>query len=300
MIRSLAFLPGNTPNMLINGDALGADALILDLEDAVPPSEKDSARILVRNYLRNVKDRKNTLVVRVNATDTEYWKDDLRTILPMKPDCIMPTKVSGAAMLQEISDAMDALEREFGVARNTSRLLPLIETAMGVERAFEIATFSGRIMGLALGAEDLTADLRCKRTKEGQEILYARTRLVCAARAAGVEVFDTPFTDVDDIEGLCRDVQLAKGLGFSGKLVISPRHIDYVNEYFSPTAQEIAYAQEVLACTAEARAQGKGAVSLRGKMIDAPIVTRARQVCEAARAMGLLRDGLHENGGALG
>lgn len=285
MIRSLAFLPGNTPNMLINGETLGADALILDLEDAVAPAQKDSARILVRNYLRTHRERKSTLVVRINATDTEYWLDDLRAILPERPDCVMPTKVNGEAMLRELSDAMEGIEKEYGLSYNVVPLLPLLETAMGIEKAFEIATFSDRIMGLALGGEDLTADLHCKRTKGGQEILYARTRVVCAARAAGIEVFDTPFTDVDDLEGLQRDAAFAKSLGFGGKLVISPRHIDTVNEVFSPTEAEIAYAKEVLACIAEAKEQGKGVVSLYGKMIDAPIVARAKQVCEAAKAI---------------
>lgn len=117
------------------------------------------------------------------------------------------------------------------------------------------------------------------------EILYARTRAVCAARAAGIQVFDTPFTDVDDMDGLCKDIQTAKGLGFSGKMVISPRHIEYVNEYFSPNKEEIEYAREVLSTIEEAKRQGKGVVSLRGKMIDAPIVARARQVCQAAEAI---------------
>ncbi len=282
MIRSLAFLPGNTPNNLINGDTLGADALILDLEDAVSPAEKDSARVLVKNYLKNQKEKKCIIVVRINATDTDYWKDDLRAILPMKPDYIMPTKVSGREMLQEISDYMDEVEKEFQIERNTTKLMPLLETALGIENSFQIATFSDRIASFALGAEDLTADLQCKRTKEGNEIYYARTRVVCAARAAGIEVYDTPFTDVDDMEGLRKDIQTSKDLGFSGKLVISPRHIDEVNEYFSPSLEEIEYAKEVLETIRIAKEQGKGVVSLHGKMIDAPIVARAKQVCEAA------------------
>ena len=135
---------------------------------------------------------------------------------------------------------------------------------------------------LLLGAEDLSADLRCKRTKEGSEILYARGRLVCAARAAGIEVYDTPFTDVQDLDGLEQDAQFAKGLGFSGKACISPAHVDTVNRVFSPTPADIQYAKDVFAVIAEAKRLGKGAISLRGKMIDAPIVQRARLVLEAA------------------
>lgn len=286
MIRSLMFLPGNTPNMLINGDTLGADALILDLEDAVSPSEKDSARVLVRNYLKNLKARKQFFIVRINSTNTDYWQDDLSEIIPVKPDCVMPTKVNGDKMLNKISDFISSLEKKFDIPEGTTTLLPLIETAEGVENAFNIASVNNRIFGIALGAEDLSADLRCRRTKEGSEILYARTRLICAGRAAGVEIFDTPFTDVNDIEGLCKDINFARGLGFSGKLVISPRHIDYINELFSPTEQEINYAIEVLECIKEAEKLGKGAVSLHGKMIDAPIVARAKQIYEAAYSSG--------------
>lgn len=281
-MRSMVFLPGNTPNLVINGEILAADGLILDLEDAVSPDEKDSARILVRNYLKSLQDRSKQIIVRINSTDTEYWKDDLLTVLPMKPDAIMATKVNGAAMVNEISDFMAEVEQKYHMPVGGVGLITLLETAMGVEKAFEIATACGRVCAMLLGAEDLTADLQCKRTKESKEIFYARTRVVCAARAAGIEVYDTPFTDVDDIEGLCEDIQVAKGLGFTGKAIISPRHIEYVNEYFSPSLEEIDYAKRVLQTIEEAKAQGKGVVSLDGKMIDAPIVIRATQVCEAA------------------
>lgn len=281
-MRSLVFLPGNTPNLMLNGEILPADGLILDLEDAVSPDEKDSARILVKNYLKNLEQRRKEIIVRINSTDTDYWKDDLRMIIPMKPDAIMATKVDGAAMLEEISSFMDQLEDESGLDRNSVKIIPLLETALGIEKAFEIASVNERIEALVLGAEDLTADLQCVRTKEGREIAYARSRIVCAARAAGVDVYDTPFTDVDDIDGLCKDIQLAKSLGFTGKAIISPRHIDYVNEFFSPTLEEIEYAKAVLETIKEAKEKGKGVVSYKGKMIDAPIVARARQVCEAA------------------
>lgn len=143
------------------------------------------------------------------------------------------------------------------------------------------------MLGLFLGGEDLTADLRCKRTKEGKEIDYARHRVVCAARAAGVEAFDTPFTDVNDDDGLLVDAQYAKALGFSGKASISPRHVAGINAVFSPTQAEIAYAKEVLQAIDEAKRQGRGAIALHGKMVDAPIVNRAKQTLQAAEALGL-------------
>ena len=158
-----------------------------------------------------------------------------------------------------------------------------------LENAFAIASATKRVKALFLGAEDLTADLQCKRTKEGREIEYARTRLVVAARAAGVDVYDTPFTDVNDDEGIRVDAALAKALGFTGKASISPRHVEAINQTFSPTMAEIDYAYEVLEAIDLAKKQGKGAVALRGKMIDAPIVMRAQQTIAMAEQLGLDR-----------
>ncbi len=285
MRRSMLFIPGNTPNLLMNADILGSDAIILDLEDAVSPAEKDAARILVRNALKTLGYRGVEVIIRINPTETEFWKRDLEAVLPLRPSMIMPTKVSGPEVVREVSDYMSILEQREGIPVGTVKLIPLIETALGVENAYAIASADPRVAAIFLGGEDLTADLQCKRTKEGREIFYARSRMVNAARAAGVEVYDTPFTDVNDPEGLRADAQLAKSLGFTGKASISPRHVDAINEVFTPTQAEIDYAHEVMDTIAEAKRQGKGVVSLRGKMIDAPIVARARQVLEIERAL---------------
>lgn len=284
MRRSMLFLPGNSPNILLNADFLGADSIILDLEDAVALTEKDSARILVRNAIRSLNYTRE-VIVRINPVDSPYWQKDLQQILPVKPDMIMPTKVSCAKDVTVVAEEISRLEAQCGFAENTVKLIPLIETALGVENAYEIASASPRVAAIFLGGEDFTADMRCKRTKEGTEILYARSRMVLAARAAGVDVYDTPWTDVEDYDGLIEDAKFAKGLGFSGKSSISPRHIPFINEVFSPTEEEIQYAKDVFATIEKAKAEGKGVVSLRGKMIDAPIVTRARQVLEAAEAI---------------
>ena len=281
----MLFLPGNTPNMLINGDTLGADTVIFDLEDAVSPDEKDAARILVRNALKYQNFSGCEVVVRINPTDTEFWKEDLDAVIPLKPDMIMPTKVSGGEMIREVSAYMGQVEERSGIEKGSVKILPLIETALGVEKAFEIASSDVRVAGLFLGGEDFTADMHCKRTREGQEIFYARTRLDCAARAWGIEAYDTPFTDVEDMEGLRKDTEFAKSLGFAGKAVISPRHVDIVNEVFSPTEAEIEYAHDVMDAIEDGKRQGKGVISLRGKMIDAPIVKRAQQVLEMEKAI---------------
>ena len=289
MRRSMLFLPGNNPNMIINAGCLGSDAVIFDLEDAVAPAEKDAARILVRNTLRYSDLSACEVIVRINSVDTDYWRSDIDLILPEKPGVILLPKASTPTDVLMADAYMTEVEKRIGLEEGSVALMPLIETALGVENAFAIATSTKRICALFLGAEDLTADLRCKRTKDGREIEYARQRLVVAARAAGVDVYDTPFTDVNDDEGIVADATLAKALGFSGKASISPRHVEVINQVFSPTLAEIDYAYEVLDVIALAKKQGKGAVSLYGKMIDAPIVARAEQTIAMAEALGLDR-----------
>ena len=289
MRRSMLFIPGNTPNLLINSPYLGADAVIYDLEDAVSPAEKDSARILVRNTLRSVDLGGRETIVRINAIDTEYWKKDIDAVAPQRPSILMVPKSSRAEDIQAVDDYVTRVEERLGAPQHAIRLMPLIETALGVENAFSIAAASPRVAALFLGAEDLTADLRCQRTKEGREIEYARTRLVVAARAANVDVYDTPFTDVNDDEGIWEDARVAKSLGFTGKASISPRHIQAINAVFSPTQAEVDYAYEVMDAIRAAREQGKGAIALRGRMIDAPIVARAQQTIDMAREIGMGR-----------
>lgn len=289
MRRSMLFLPGNNPNMLINAGCLGADAVIFDLEDAVSPAEKDAARILVRNTMRYMDLDGCEIVVRINSVDTDFWRKDLDTVIPCKPDVILLPKSAEPADIRLVDEYISALEEKLDLQRGGVQIMPLIETAMGVENAFAIASSCKRVCALFLGAEDLTADLQCKRTKEGREIEYARQRLVVAARAAGVDVYDTPFTDVNDDEGIVQDARLAKAFGFTGKASISPRHVDVINEVFSPTLAEIEYAYEVVEAIRVAKEMGKGAVSLRGKMIDAPIVARAERTIAMAKALGLDR-----------
>ena len=289
MRRSMLFLPGNNPNMLINASCLGADAVIFDLEDAVSPAEKDAARILVRNTMRYMDLEGCEVIVRINSVDTEFWKADIDAILPQKPNLILLPKAASPKDALKADEYMTQVEKKLGFKEGTVGLMPLIETAAGVENAYAIASCCDRVEALFLGAEDLTADLQCKRTKEGREIEYARTRLVVAARAAGIEVYDTPFTDVNDDEGIVADATLAKSLGFTGKASISPRHVDVINCVFSPTEADINYAYEVMDAISRAKEQGKGAIALHGKMIDAPIVARAERTIKMAEALGLDR-----------
>ena len=284
MRRTMLFLPGNSPNMLINGGNLGADSIIFELEDAVSPDEKDAARILVQHALGFLRFNCE-IIIRINALDTGYWEQDLEALVPLGPDLIMPAKLSNPAAVETLCAKIEGLEKKSGIGKKIM-IMPLIETVLGLENSFAIAKSSDRITALFLGAEDLTAELRAPRTKGGAEIAYARGRIICAARAAGIDVMDTPFTDVNDTEGLRMDAELARSLGFSGKAVISPRHVNIVNEVFSPGEAEIADALRVFEAIKRAREQGKGAVSLDGKMIDAPIVERARTVLNTAVELG--------------
>ena len=235
MRRSLLFIPGNNPGMLMGADMHGADAVIFDLEDAVAPTEKDAARILVRNAMRAMPDLGVEVVVRVNPLATDYFIKDIQTMVPLHPALITPTKVASAEDVAHISAAVAAAEQANGMPEGSIGLLPLLETAQGIENAFAIADCDLRVKGLLLGAEDLSSDLQAIRSKQGAEILYARGRIVMAARAAGVEVYDTPFTDVNDAEGMAEDARLARALGFSDKAVVSPRHVEAVNAVFTPT-----------------------------------------------------------------
>lgn len=297
LLRSLLFLPGNDPNMLANGDVLGADGVIFDLEDAVAPDQKDAARTLVRHVLSFLDYSSVTVIVRINPIDGGgCWQKDLDEIIPLSPDMIMPAKVGGPEDIKRVADYIGAIEEKHGMALGTVKLLPLIETARGIENAGAIAASDGRISAIFLGAEDLTADMRCKRTLAGAEISYARSRVVIAARAAGVEPIDTPFTDIGDDEGIKTDALLAKSLGFSGKAAISPRHVGAINQIFSPSPEEIAYAGEVMEAIRRAGAQGRGAVSLRGKMIDKPVAARAAQILDMAERLRAGRADADEQG----
>jgi citrate lyase subunit beta/citryl-CoA lyase len=272
--------------MILNGQVFGADGVIFDLEDAVSPSEKDAARLLVKHMLEQLDYEGTELIVRINALTTPYWQDDLRAVCGGRRKAIMLPKSQSVEDLVQLDGVLTEIEQERGLAAGKTEVIPLIETTLGIENVWQIVGASRRITAVLLGAEDLTADLGAKRTKPGREIFYSRSRMVIAAKAAGIEAIDTPFTDTNDESGLARDASLAKELGFDGKAVISPRHIDVVNSTFSPGAEEIAAAKRVVAAIEAGEREGKGVVSLDGKMVDAPVAARARKVLEMAERIG--------------
>ncbi len=285
--RSMLFMPGNNPGMLQSAGILGADSIILDLEDAVSLTEKDSARILVREAIKNVDYEGVEVVVRVNPLSTPYADEDIDVIARVKPDALMVPKATEEE-LKEISRRLDAIEAEEGFEAGHIKLVPIVETAYGVENVYEIIKASKRVTAVLLGGEDLTSDMGVKRTKEGKEIVYARNRVAVACRAMRVDGIDTPFTDTNDFEGLRKDVILAKSLGMTGKSSINPRQIDTIHEVYSPSEAEIIHAQRVLDAMEEAAREGKGVFSLDGKMVDAPVITRAKNVVALSKKLGLI------------
>jgi citrate lyase subunit beta/citryl-CoA lyase len=286
--RTLLYVPGNMPGMLQNIPVFGADGVMIDLEDAVPLQEKDSARLLARNFLRSYRDRNKEMFVRINALDTPYGLDDLREILPALPDGIRLPKADTPEIVERLDTLLTEQEERLGLDIGHFRIIPSIESAQGVLNCVETARASSRLVALAFGAEDYTASMEIDRTKSGEELFSARTQVVWAAKAAGIQAIDTIFSDANDMEALRAETQLIKRLGFTGKSLVNPRQIDVVHEVFRPTPEEIEHALEVVEAIRRAREMGTGVISLRGRMVDAPVVTRAVRVIRSGVAFGML------------
>lgn len=284
--RTLLFIPGNNPGMLQNAGILDADGVILDLEDAVSLAEKDSARILVRNVIKNVDFYRTEILVRINPLSTEFGSKDIEEIAGVKPDALLIPKATEED-IETIDAMLCGIELKEGFEEGAIKLLPLIETTYGLENMYSIFKKSNRIIGALLGAEDLTADLGIKRTKEGEEIIYARSKFASICRACRIDAIDTPFVDVNDTDGLIKDTLKAKSIGMTGKAAINPRQVDTIHKAFAPLEQEIEYAKRVLRAAKEAKEQGLGVFSLDGKMIDAPIIARAYHLMEKAGHKGV-------------
>jgi citrate lyase subunit beta/citryl-CoA lyase len=288
--RSLLYVPGNMPSMLQNVTIFDADVVQLDLEDAVPLSEKDAARILVRKFLDGYAVRRQEVFVRINGLDTPYAEDDLREILPALPDGIRLPKADTPEVVERLDTLLTEFEESFDGRLGRFKIIPSIETAHAVIHAFDVARSSERIVALAFGAEDYTASMEIERTKSGEELFTARNRMLWAAKATGVQAIDSIFADVDDVEGLRRETEQIKKIGFTGKSLVNPRQIELVHEIFRPKQSEIDYALEVMESIRRARELGTGVISLRGRMVDAPVVKRAARMLKTAVSMGLVAE----------
>jgi len=277
--RSRLYLPGNEPKFFINAGLHSPDGIILDLEDSVAPPEKDAAQYLVRNTLRAVDFYGAERMVRINQLPKGL--DDLKFVVPQNVHVILIPKCESADQVLETEEETVHIQEKHNL-KNEIFYMPIIESALGVLKAFEIASASENICALAIGLEDYTADIGVQRTNEGKESFFARSVIVNAAKAAGIQAIDTVFSDVADMEGLRSSVLEAKALGFEGKGCIHPRQIKVVHEAFAPTLEEIEKAQKIVKAFEDAEKKGSGVVSLGSKMIDPPVVKRAQRVLELA------------------
>ncbi len=282
--RSRLYLPGNEPKYFINAGLHAPDAIILDLEDSVHHAEKDAARLLVRNALRAVDFGAGERMVRINQLP--LGMADLEEVIPQEPDLILIPKVETSAQISDVVGAINSIAQRAAVTRPIW-LMPILESALGIENAFAIATASERIAGITIGLEDYTADLGVARTAAGSESLYARQRVVNAAHAAHVQAIDSVYGDVADADGLLHWGEASRAMGFEGMGCLHPVQIEIIHRAFAPTASELEKALAIVAAYEEAQARGLGVVSLGSKMIDAPVVQRALKLVAQARQMGI-------------
>lgn len=290
--RTGLYASGSNPVNMIQAVFYNEDMLIYDMEDSVPASEKDAARLLIYQMLKEHRPKDKYVVIRVNGIYSEHLEDDLQAAVRANPDCIRIPKVEYAREVQNISRRIAEIEEKVGLEVGKIELICNIESYMGVLNAREIAESDPRVVALATAAEDLTASLKAQRTKKGLEVFYARNAVLLACRAAGVDALDIVFSDINDEEGLREDAALAKNLGFDGKTVVHPRQIDIVNSYFTPSMKEIKYALRVLDAVEKGKKEGKGAVTLDGGMIDKPMELRALTTLAQAKAAGIKTEGL--------
>ncbi|MFZ5516516.1 MAG: aldolase/citrate lyase family protein [Candidatus Zhuqueibacterota bacterium] len=295
--RSRLYLPGNEPKFMLNAGLHKPDGVILDLEDSVALAEKDSAQVLVRNALRQVDFFQAERMVRINQIPGGL--DDLKFIVPHHVHVILIPKCESAEQVKLVDAEVHTILKSENLTQSVF-YMPIIESALGAIKAYEIATAAKNIVALTIGLEDYTADIGTQRTLEGRESFWARSQVVNAARAAGIQPIDTVFSDVNDMDGLRQSVLEAKSLGFDGKGCIHPRQIPVINDAFAPAAEEIDRAKKIVAAFEEAEARGLSVVSLGSKMIDPPVVKRAMRTIHLATKTGKLpenwREGDAQNG----
>ena len=285
MRRSLLFIPSNNPAMLQNADIFGADSVIFDLEDAVNITEKDNARNLLYFYLNAHKNQPMEVVVRINGLDTKYYQEDLEKIVSDNIDTIMLPKAT-IEYVNELDKILTEIENRKQMSKKI-KVLPIIELAISVLQVETIASLN-RVDGILLGAEDLTSDMEVVRTKQAAEIEYPRARVAMACKAYKIDAIDTPFTDVTDNEGLRIDASHAMQLGMNCKAAIHPNQLDTINEVFMPSSTQILWASRVMKANEDANAKGLGVFSLDGKMVDKPVLDRARKILAKAKKFGAI------------
>ena len=282
--RSMLFVPGSNAAMLSNSFIYKPDSIMFDLEDAVALKEKDSARLLVAHALQHPLYQEIETVVRVNPLDSEFGLLDLNAVVRAGVDVVRMPKTETAQDVVDMDNAITDIEKACGREVGSTKMLAAIDSPLGITQANQIATASKRLIGIALGAEDYVRNLKTERSPEGIELLFARCSILQAARAAGIQAFDTVYSNANNEEGFLKEAALIKQLGFDGKSLINPRQIELLHNLFAPTQKDVDQAKRIIEAAEEAEKQGSGVVSLNGKMIDAPIIDRAKLVLERAKS----------------
>ncbi len=284
---SRLYLPGNTPSMMLNAGIHNPNGIILDLEDAVSPAKKHEARFMVRNALRNINFYGTERMVRINQIP--FGLDDLDFCVAHNVNLILVPKCESAEQIQLVNKRIETIKKDNNINYNIW-LMPIIESALGVVKAFEIASAADNVVAMAIGLEDYTADIGTLRTSEGKESFYARSVVVNACRAANIQPIDSVFSDVSDMEALAQNVKVSKSLGFDGMGCIHPRQIAVIHRNFAPEQREITKAQKIFLAFKKAKEKGLGVVSLGTKMIDAPVVKRAQNTLDVAISLGIINE----------
>lgn len=287
--RTMMFVPGANAAMLRDAPLYGADSVMFDLEDAVSLNEKDSARTLVHFALKTFDYSAIETVVRINGLDT-VGALDIEAMVLAGVNVIRLPKTETAQDIIDVAAVITQVEEENDLPVGTTKMMAAIESAEGVLNARDIATASDRLIGIALGAEDYVTNMKTRRYPDGQELLFARSMILHAARAAGIAAIDTVFSDINDTDGFIAETTRIKQLGFDGKSVINPRQIPLVNGIYAPSKADIQQAKEVIWAIREAESKGSGVISLNGKMVDKPIVERAERVIALAKAAKLITE----------
>lgn len=286
------FLNAQKPGLIKAPYIYRPDSIMLDLEDAVAENQKDAARFSLYHALKTIDYRGCERVVRINGLDTPYWKEDIRCAVAGGCDAIRIPKTERPEDVRTVEDHIEAAEKEFGIPEGRTLIMAAIESARGVMKALDICEASERLFGIALSGGDYTKDLQTHITGTGIELMGARQNMIIAARAAGVQCFDTVYTNLDDMEGFRKDVETIHLMGFDGKSIINPRQITIVHEIFTPTPKDIIFAEKVVKEIDDKKARGIGVFTVDGKMIDIAFYDGARRIIALAKASGVYKGDL--------
>ena len=285
--RTMMFLPAQKPSLIKDAYIYGADSLMFDLEDAVAENQKDAARFSLYHALKTIDYGDTEVIVRINGLDTPHWQEDIRVCVAGGADGIRIAKCESAQDVKIVEEHVEKAEREFGVQVGRTLLMAALESPKGIMNAYEICAASDRMFGVALSGGDFRKCMQTKPPADGIDMLFARGQMLLAARAAGVQCFDTVFTDLDDMEGFINEVRQNKAMGFDGKSLINPKQIRPVHEIFAPTEKEVAQAEAWVSAFREAQARGVGVFTVNGKMVDAAFIPGAERTLRLAKACGM-------------